>query len=300
MPGLRSSEPIESGFLAILFALGNHDWLSAVGWDVVLSTFSLCAWAIVSRADVRGMIKCGLWPWLDESFEALHEGAEVCIENLDPYLEAMQENVERLQEKAKPYAKDLRKRTKRAMRNAEPYLETARDSADEILDHGSKYAKNAYSKAAERYGVGGDHDNGGDSAESGAESEEILPSPKKLGRPAKGTRKASKSPGPTRKSVSRQARDTSSTRERASERQASRPRRRSSRIKSLTSGNSRLSSDGEPWYRTFQVPQQFVEWAEIVGMAWALFLIGGLGLASTSVYGADETREEEKKAGGRY
>ncbi|KAK5138517.1 hypothetical protein LTR08_000104 [Meristemomyces frigidus] len=144
VPGLKNSDPTESGFSTVLFILGSHDWLSAVGWDVVLSTLSLCAWAIVSAADVRGMLKCGLWPWFDESLEALQDGAELLQETAEPYLEAMQENVERLHQQAEPYAKDLRKRTRRAMKSVEPYLETARDYVDDGLGEGAEYAKHAF------------------------------------------------------------------------------------------------------------------------------------------------------------
>ena len=222
VPGLRNSEPTESGFWTILFILGSHEWLSAVGWDVVFSVFSLCAWAIVSRADVRGMLKCGFWPWLDESIKALHDSAGGFQEAAEPYLEAMQDNIELLQEQAEPYTTELRRRTKKAKRKALPYLDTARDYVEEGLGHGAEYAKNALSKAAGTIPqlVGGEV---GDAA--GPEGRcVIIDTLKKRGRPPKGTRKPSQSPAPTRESSRRASSRT------AIQRQSSPPRRRSSRI----------------------------------------------------------------------
>lgn len=41
-------------------------WLGAVIEDVFLSAICLCLWSLVSRPDPRTMVKCSIFPWVDE------------------------------------------------------------------------------------------------------------------------------------------------------------------------------------------------------------------------------------------
>jgi len=47
----------------VLGVLNEHPAVSAVGWDVLLSALSACAWAFVHGVDVDGMLKCSVVPW---------------------------------------------------------------------------------------------------------------------------------------------------------------------------------------------------------------------------------------------
>ncbi|KAK5128860.1 hypothetical protein LTR85_000193 [Meristemomyces frigidus] len=315
------SEARVSGFASILGQLGSHDRLGAVAWDVVLSTGSLCYWATVSSADVRSMLKCSLWPWIDETIEAVQEGAGVLQEKAERYMEAMQEGVDHFQEVAEPYAKDLRKRAKKTMKTAGPYLETAHEYMDEGLDQAARYARNAVNLAAAQgppgyscnahsiaralgYSKGGEQEEDDmpeeDDHVDDSEWTEVrrgrAASPKKRGRPAKSQRSASKSPAPPPGGAA------SRSRTRTSERPSSPTKRRSSRIKKLAAPTVNARSRGrhggedgddtEPWYRRasrIEVSEELAGDFEAAGLTMGLFVVGGLGMASASVFGGDET-----------
>ena len=49
---------------SVLSALGDHDWVSVIGVDVLLSAFALCCWAVAANLDARGMMGCSVFPWL--------------------------------------------------------------------------------------------------------------------------------------------------------------------------------------------------------------------------------------------
>ncbi|KAK4545380.1 hypothetical protein LTR36_003560 [Oleoguttula mirabilis] len=269
-----------------------------------------------SAADAKkDLLLFCLWPWIEETIEAVQEGADVLQEKADLYIEAMQEGVEQSQEAAEPYAQDLRKRTKRAMRTAEPYLETAQEYVDEGLDQAGRYAKNAATfvaaqlakpdyrrnalNIARAVGYQGGEEQGADECEDGEWTEVQRgrgASPRKRGRPAKGQRRTSRSPTPA----------ASRSRTRASERESSVLKRRSSRIKELAATSVKAHSERhsrsevdnviEPWYNRMRLPspssievsEHLAGAFEAAAMTWGLFLVGGLGLASSGVFGGDE------------
>lgn len=49
----------------LLNAISSHPAAAAVGWDVLLSAASLCAWAFVRNLDAADMLKCSAVPWLN-------------------------------------------------------------------------------------------------------------------------------------------------------------------------------------------------------------------------------------------
>lgn len=322
-----------SAVWSILVTLGDHSWLSALGWDVLLSAASLCLWSVFSSASVLGMVKCTLWPWLDETVEFAQDSAEALQDATEPYLDAMQERVEYVQEAAAPYAKDVRKRAKRAIKNAEPYLETAANYVGDGLDQMRRLKEDAVNAAKAQLNQQSDDAESPDDQDEISEREVVYEdedededesewmdsrkyrgvSPKKRGRPAKGSKRSpSKSPAPPA------GRQTSSrSRSRTSERQAAPSKRRSTRLQKLTAAQLKAQAakqerkpDGEgtePWYSRMslgsvkvptlqapavEVPGGVTDGVEAVGLTWGLFFLGGLGLASVGVFGADETNEE--------
>ena len=74
-PEITSMHKLTGTVRALINALGDHDWISAVGADVLLSAFALCCWAVVGNVDPRNMIKCGIYPWLDETQDAVGAAA---------------------------------------------------------------------------------------------------------------------------------------------------------------------------------------------------------------------------------
>lgn len=65
----ESYEPIQEMRhvgVPIFGTLGDHPWINALGWDVLLSVIVLCVWSVFSSTDVRDMIRCSLFPALGE------------------------------------------------------------------------------------------------------------------------------------------------------------------------------------------------------------------------------------------
>lgn len=47
----------------VLWALSDHPAISAIGWDVLLSMVSLCAWTVAGSVSAEGILRCTLAPW---------------------------------------------------------------------------------------------------------------------------------------------------------------------------------------------------------------------------------------------
>ncbi|KAF2168187.1 hypothetical protein M409DRAFT_21631 [Zasmidium cellare ATCC 36951] len=45
--------------------LGEHPWINALGWDVLLSAAVLCSWSAFSSTEARDMIRCSVFPELE-------------------------------------------------------------------------------------------------------------------------------------------------------------------------------------------------------------------------------------------
>lgn len=61
-PEPKTIREFTSTVRALINALGDHDWISAVGADVLLSAVALSCWAVVGKLDPRSMIECGIYP----------------------------------------------------------------------------------------------------------------------------------------------------------------------------------------------------------------------------------------------
>lgn len=340
--GAESQTHPVSGFWTILSALGAHPWVCALGWDVILSACCVGLWAAVSNADVESMLKCSVWPWLDDTIEAVKVGAETAQDVAEPYLDAMSDGVEQVQEmigqlqdgagpyvrkasrtakiavdNTKPYVRPyvesvsdyvgegfnhamdaaelhvrpVGKRAKKAMEDAEPYLEPVQEGAARMRQYAGKAMKAVYQQE-------GDEDSAND--EDADESEWVearrgrRSSPRKRGRPSTN-------------SASEDRRTSSRSRAHHDDRQASQATRKSSRIKILEEAKAEVKAEArrakrkasvaggkvESWSRKMpsldEIPQRVAEGAEAAGLSWALCVLGGLGLASTGVFGAHLT-----------
>lgn len=53
----------------ILEALEKHPWINAVGWDVLLSVILLCFWSTLSSTNARDLIRCSVFPKLQDETE---------------------------------------------------------------------------------------------------------------------------------------------------------------------------------------------------------------------------------------
>lgn len=203
----------------ILWAVSDHPAISAVGWDVLMSLFSMCAWTVVGSVNPDGILRCTLVPGLDEDGMPPASGEDVPVER-----------------------------------------------------YGYKFMKQL------------------------TEQEDATRAPAKNGRSsgrakAKATDKDRSSSAPRRRSSRKETDNESQSRERS----GSAPRRRSSR--------RRVTEDADDAFVPSTALQKQLErpvpvakdddtvtgHAEPVALVLGLWMVGGLGVASAGVFGAEAT-----------
>ena len=247
-------ETVKQTGRSILSALTDVDWITALGLDVLLSAVGICCWSVVSNADARSMIKCSIFPWLDETEAA-----------------------------------------------GEDTMDHVRDVTDELYGHSMGRAQNALSSAKETVRRGSQdmkrrvYQLQGTIGRSDDDIEREInsggPTRGRRGRPAKSPIRDMKS---GRASQARSASATSApsrSRSRASvspvKRNAS--SRRSSRIRNLSVSRHGSGFRDDDERRILSSTMEVVTAdAQAAGLTWGLFAIGGLGMASAAVFGAEE------------
>jgi len=278
----------------VLGSLGEHPWINAVGWDVLFSQLGLCLWAFLSDADVRGMLKCTLWPWLDETIEAVGEGVERVGEAVDPYARVSMEKAQQMREPLEEYARQGMTVAKETAGRASEWLE------EHEMD--LKSTKRRIGKAADALmqGLNDDEDDDGNDQPEEIDyhddrywQEAVHQSPRKRG--ASPRKSSGRGRGKVNESNEEAEHDgtvkrmtRSRSRDTLNGDPAVRARRQSK--KRVPQGQERRSSMNLFNRLPIQVrvPRGVTYGAEAAGLAWALFSVGGLGVASAGVYGADE------------
>ena len=246
-PETRSMRKLTGTVRALINALGDHDWVSAVGADVLLSAVALCCWAVVGNVDPRSMIKCGIFPWLDETQDAVGVAARRLSDAAEDVYDV---SAERIRESLA---------TARAR---------ARQGSQELRYRASHWG----------------HEPGLD--ESGEEDEDVEWQQSQRPPTMRGRKQKPRST----------ARETTRSQSRSRSRASVSPvKKTASRRSSRTRDRSRplQSPESEEDYdeRRILIPtsiQTLTAPAEAAGVAWAMFALGGLGMASTAVYGAGE------------
>ena len=236
-PETTSMQKLTGTVRALINALGDHGWISAVGADVLLSAFALCCWAVVGNVDPRSMIKFGIYPWLEETHDAVGAAARRmsnAAENAyDVSAERIREGLSTVGARAREGSQELR-----------------------------------YRASHRGHGPGLDDSEGEDEDVKWQRSQR---QPTVRGRKPRPKRETSRSPSRSRSRAS-----VSPVKKTAS--------RRSSRARELEP-----EEDYEE--RRILIPTSMhtlTAPAEAAGVAWVMFALGGLGIASTAVYGAGE------------
>lgn len=234
---------------SIFRAFEDHDSVRALGLDILLSAIGFCCWSIVSNADAHNMIKCSRLPWLD--------GTEAAVRDM--------------RERFHHTADDM---YKRSIEQAEHAIETARNS----IRRRSTDLKRRVSQMQAKFGLPNDHVECEASYDQPAEVEE--PKAQQHIRDLGVARRT----GPA---VPVQAPPRSRSRARASVSpvKESTSQRRSSRVRNTR--NPPYASDLGDYdeHETYNVEAVTAK-AEAAGLTWGPFVIGGLGLASSAVFGA--------------
>ena len=67
-PWLHKRNPMDHHRMPIMQTfgvLGDHAWINALAFDVLLSALAIASWSVVARLDARSMVRCSLFPWMD-------------------------------------------------------------------------------------------------------------------------------------------------------------------------------------------------------------------------------------------
>lgn len=260
-PWRHEHNSLKSTAFHVLGTLGDHPWINALAWDVLFSIISLCAYSAASRADTRGMLQCSVAPWLDDFIEAAKQVAELPKDGIEWAM-----------------AHDLPRK------------------AAKQLSIGQQHMKDWYKKSPERWKVykkkmlPEDYE---DSTEANEYSDEDPAGPVQSSRTLRSqTRSAANATQPVRRSTKgsgdkgRQNQESSTGVSRKASGSRSAPRSKSARPESR---KKPAEEDRGPQDSSLTSPDDdnLEGRAEQAGVAWCLYVVGGLGLASAAVFGAD-------------
>lgn len=248
MPHARMGNAKDTG-RSLWSAFGDHEWLRAVGVDVLLSAICLCCWSVVSNIDIPSLIKCSVFPWLDETQAA----AEHTMDHIRDVTDEIYESS--------------------VMDQAKHAFSTAKDTAW----GGSQDMKRRVSQLQATIGIS---DEDIDWQVNGKQTTRG-----RRGRPAKSpgraqARGASANSAPSR---SRSRASVSPVKRNASSRRSSR-----ARATSLSSRRGSAVEHDEQRGTFSSTVEAVTAEAEVAGLTWGLFTIGGLGMGSAAVFGAEE------------
>lgn len=232
--------------------LGDHPWINALAWDVIFSAIVVGFTAFISSVHVKDMLQCSLIPWWDNAIEA-----------------------------------------------AEQILEVVQDTTTASMVRGKEVLDQA--QAATRSGLLGVASAGLEKGQQLAASSDFDLADSvedKFGRLKDLVDAQASSPTDSEASSSR----TTRSRGRASRTRSARAQttesagilpRRSNRHRDSRSTNARPASEAttaessmDQTLRSLHLEEDAMGVAEQAGLAYALFIFGGLGLASAGVFGA--------------
>lgn len=256
-PEPKTMRVFTSTVRALINALGDHDWVSAVGADVLLSAIALSCWAVVGNLDPRSMIECGIYPWLDKPQDMVGHAAsrakEVAEGAYDGAAERVRDGLSSARGKARKGSQELERRT--SQWREDPELDDDDDEEDEM--------------------------------ELSNEVRQLL---------AARRRRPPKVPTRERREIlADHIRSRSKSRAGVSPAKGDGPRLRSrTRERSRSRVSLRLGSEDDDEIHTLTsarasaMAMAMAGPAEAAGVAWGLFALGGLGMASTAVFGSGE------------
>lgn len=274
-PKAARSERVGSAALAILGSLSDHPLINAVGWDVLLSAVSLCCWSVVGRVDAEGILVCSLAPWHQTLWNgkvaARTQEAAKYLGFSGPRRSSIAERIESLPSGYwDPLSPDW-----------------LRNSSGKIRSLSSPKKRGRPRKEEASYDVP-------DTVRSRPVSRSLSRSKRQVSQEQGGRRKASKSPSPTKRSASHGRRRSARVSQKPSRYEDEdfdngEPENNDSAVQSVLQGTkSALHGAGNVLHDAGSMLHDApVEEAEGAALTWSLFAIGGLGMASSAVFGAE-------------
>ncbi|KAK4631240.1 hypothetical protein CLAFUW4_03494 [Fulvia fulva] len=289
------SKDVGSAGWSIFEELGDHPWINAVGWDVVFSVLGLCIWSVISSANVRDMLQCTFMPWLDDiedvvedvvenAMERVHQMTEEVVSKAGSAAQGVQEIFDDVVDQAQLFVEP-------ALEQASRTAEDVRDKTAPMLDSAKKRLQEAWSQKPELPKLPGAP------KLLSKRSSRALPGTDESDEDAQVDRHTSKK---TRARATAQPTTRAlRSRKAAGSRSASRPAQTKPRrgrsgglggASGLSGGNDSAGRRGRHQSLSSTASEVMAAAinAEAAGVTWVLWVVGGLGMASAGVYGADQ------------
>ncbi|PPJ49812.1 hypothetical protein CBER1_03329 [Cercospora berteroae] len=232
--------------------LGGHPWINALGWDVIFSTAGVCMSSVICDTDARAMLQCSLMPWLADALVVAEHGAEVVQDAAD---EGLTKGMEVMKQAQASVTAGLVTATRKGLDKAQQLASKSNLDIAESIEEKIRRVKDLVDAQGRTIN---------DDGETLRKSRVQRGNDRRITRSFGAETDAGLSPRRNLRSTS--ARSSSRTPARSSSRKGS--KRQTRRASSLT-------------------PDEASGIAEQGGLAYALFLVGGLGLASAGSFGAD-------------
>lgn len=258
-----SMDHIKSNAMQIFGTLGENHWINAVAWDVLFAAVGMACWSAAGNLDARSMVKCALFPWLDE----LHGNLKLWKYNV-------------------PDVVGRGGLRGGATRSGGEYLK----NFDLHEDHQSKRSSSRSSARAQSVdpepALGTKRKPGRPPKRPSSRAASQQPEePPQRRSSSRSTRVSTRSPSVGRRSSSRGGRTVSSS----IQLDPTDMRRRASSKKSQDRETRRLpDSEKDEQTRLAEAFHCGAGMAEQAGLTLTLFIVGGLGMASAGVFGVDE------------
>ena len=288
MPWSNRHIPKEVGSASwgVIEELGDHPWINALGWDVLFSVLGLCGWSIISSANVRDMLQCTLMPWLDDIEEAMEDTVEEVQHVIEEVASRASSVAQNVQETAGEYTDQVKQVAAPAVRKINDKAKDLRDTALPVF---SQISPGALDNVVLRDNI------------LGPMLQAMSPYNRRYGTVLTtintGKVHTYSSKTRTTKTTGGFGYEPLTNATHSHEASGRRPaqeglrRGRSAGLSGGLKGGNASPAERRPSSSSTTASEVLINAAadaEAAGVTWALFVIGGLGMASAGVYGADQ------------
>ncbi|KAK5116425.1 hypothetical protein LTR62_007972 [Meristemomyces frigidus] len=325
----------------VLGSLGDHAWLNAIGWDVLLSAISISAWAWISSVDPAGILKCSLVPFdvLGAAGDAVENAMEMAApvvddvqQRVEPYTNAVYDYVSDVMEAAEPWTDGRTDLAEDDLKKLGQSMESNGLTVDNLARGAQRSVSYSYSalgaasmrtlRRASEYMSAGNRDDDNEHFDSmpSEDNKDRARSPKERGRPSRKQSTNGEDDEDWQELRSKKSRSPVKSRGRPPANGKDKPRaapvrlagettlRRSPRARSEVGTDEKAIThalgmnkigkaarqaaqqlqDVTPSSHDLGLGKLNAEGAEAAGLTFSLFAVGGLGLASAGVFGAEQ------------
>ena len=249
-----TSEQLKNTAYQVFGLLGDHPWINALAWDVIFSAIVVGVVATISSLEVKAMLQCSLVPWIDDAVVAAEQVSEIVQDAAGTSIAKGQEVFDQARTATRS----------RLLSVASAGLEKGQQLA----------ASSSYDLAETVEGKLGHFKDLVDAQANGARENEESSS------------RTTRSQGRRRASRSRSSQAQGDESADVLPRRSNRSRDSRSTKARSASGKTTAESSMHQALHSLHLADNALGIAEQGGLAYALFISGGLGLASAAVFGA--------------